>query len=70
MERVGKELHPICRKIYSKNLADAFAVSAMLNYFIEAKKWDEGIKYIIRLGLDELDRSRLTKAFKSYQRSC
>lgn len=70
MERADKKLLPICNRIFSKNLADAFSVSAMLYYFIEAKKYDEGIRYIIGLKLDELNRSKLTRAFKSYEKNC
>ena len=65
----NKLLH-ICNRIFSKNLADAFAISAMLYYFIENNKYKEGEKYIRGLKLDELDRSKLTRAFKSYEKSC
>ena len=65
-----KKILPICNKIFSKNLADAFSVSAMLYYFIENNKYKEGEKYIRGLKLDELDRSKLLKAFKSYEGSC
>ena len=70
MERADKKLLPICNKIFSKNLADAFSVSAMLYYFIESNKYEQGIKYIQCLKLDELERSKLTRAFKSYEKSC
>ena len=65
----NKLLH-ICNRIFSKNLADAFSVSAMLYYFIESDKYEQGIKYIHCLKLDELERSKLTRAFKSYEKSC
>ena len=70
MERGDKKLLPICNKIFSKNLADAFSISAMLYYFIESNKYEQGIKYIQYLKLDELNRSKLTRAFKSCEKSC
>ena len=63
-------LYLICKKIYSKNLVDAFSVSAILSYYITYEKWEDGVKYIRALNLDELYRSKLTKAFKSYEKVC
>lgn len=66
--------HPLtymlCKKLFTKNMAEAFSVSAMLDYFITYNKYEEGLKYIFRLKLNEIDRTKLVRAFKSYEKSC
>ena len=63
-------IYAICRKIYKTNLADAFSVSVMVSYYIEHKKYDEGLRYIKELNLEEDGRNKLQRAFKSYEKAC
>lgn len=57
-----------CRKACKTNLAEAFAISAMLNYYTKYNKVEEGIKYIKSLGLEEASRNDIIKAFKAYNK--
>ena len=63
-------MYRLCKQLFTK-LADAFSVSAMLNYFIVNGKYVEGEKYINRLeGLSNDVKTTLLKAFRSYENSC
>lgn len=62
-------MYLLCKKIF-KDLAEAFSVSAMLSYYITYNKYEDGVKYIFTLKVNELNRTKLIRAFKSYEHSC